>query len=58
MNLGLACAMTAPPAGGPAAGGPGGGPAGGPPAGGAPAGGWLLACGICRGPVVYGGGID
>lgn len=53
MNLGLACAMTAPPAGG-----PGGGPAGGPPAGGAPAGGWLLACGICRGPVVYGGGID
>lgn len=47
MNLGLACAMTAPPAGGPAAGGPGGGPAGG----------WL-ACGICRGPVVYGGGID
>lgn len=56
MNLGLACAMTAPPAGG-----PGGGPAGGPPAGGppgaAPAGG-RLACGICRGPVVYGGGID
>ena len=58
MNLGLACAMAAPPAGGPGGGPAGGPPAGGPPPGAAPAGGWF-PCKNCGSPVpVYGGGID